>query len=272
MTKNRVLSRPLKKQTMAEQMAETVEELIISGQLIGGAALPTEPELAEQFGVSRAVVRDATRILMARGLVEVKHGRGVFVTEADNDAFAEALLLALRRAGASAWDVEQFEQLVFPEVVALAATQASGEELAAIRHLIEDYLATIAAYHDQWSGKTAPPAERDRLVAAYRQIMQAIFAATHNKVLQQLARPLLRLRNLRQWAKGEDSTPQDSLAVETHHFQQFLAALESQDADQARAIVSRVMVLPPEAVAAMRQTPVGEVTEIPVPLPKPTDL
>lgn len=44
------------------------------------------------------MVRDATRILMAQGLVEVKHGLGVFVTPPQNEAFGEALLLALRRA------------------------------------------------------------------------------------------------------------------------------------------------------------------------------
>ena len=78
MSKNPVFAKPVKKQTMAEQMAGTIQELILDSDLESGEALPTEPELAEQFGVSRAVVRDATRILMARGLVEVQHGRGVF--------------------------------------------------------------------------------------------------------------------------------------------------------------------------------------------------
>ena len=76
------------------------------------------------------MVRDATRILMAQRLVEVKHGLGVFVTPPQNEAFGEALLLALRRAGVTVWDVEQFEQVVLPEVVALAATTATAEEIA----------------------------------------------------------------------------------------------------------------------------------------------
>jgi len=108
MARKPMFSKFAKKQTLAEQMAETVQELILSGEVQGGVTLPTEPELAEQFGVSRAVVRDATRILMARGLVEVEHGRGVFVTQPQNEAFGEALLLALRRVGATVWDVEQF--------------------------------------------------------------------------------------------------------------------------------------------------------------------
>ena len=57
------------------------------------------------------MVRDATRILMAQGLVEVKHGLGVFVTPPQNEAFGEALFLALRRAGATVWDVEQCKNI-----------------------------------------------------------------------------------------------------------------------------------------------------------------
>ena len=66
MAKQTIFSQAVKKQTMAEQMAETIQELILSGALESGETLPTEPELAEQFGVSRAVVRDATDDVLGR--------------------------------------------------------------------------------------------------------------------------------------------------------------------------------------------------------------
>jgi len=113
--------------------------------------LPTEPELAAQFGVSRAVVRDGTRMLAAQGLVEAQHGRGVFVTASPVAAFGDALLLALRREGASAWDVERFEQMVMPEVQAEAARQATVEDVAEIQRLAEAYHAAFAAVtRDSW--------------------------------------------------------------------------------------------------------------------------
>jgi len=268
MSKQAIFSKPVKKQTMAEQMAETIQESILSGELESGAVLPTEPELAEQFGVSRAVVRDATRILMARGLVEVQHGRGVFVTQPENEAFGEALLLALRRVGANAWDVEQFEQILFPEVIALAAGSASDEELADIRHMAEAYLEVLADHQATWWGKEIPPAELERLLAGYQQVMKAIFGATHNRVIQQLAQPLLNLRNLRNWADDEETSPDTFLAVETAYWHRLLEALTSRDPTQARAVVVRLMELPPEAIEAMRCTPVGEMSEIPIPLPR----
>jgi len=267
MTKKSVFSKPIKKQTMAEQMAEAVQESILSGDLEGGAALPTEPELAEQFGVSRAVVRDATRILMARGLVEVVHGRGVFVTQPHNEAFGEALLLALRRVGATAWDVEQFEQIILPEVAALAATSASDEEIAQIRRLSEEYLKIVADHQAKWWGKDTPPAELERLTAAFRGVIGAIFAATHNQVFHQLAGPLLNLRNLRTWAETEENTPDTIIAVETDFIRQMIDAIASRDPTQARFTVAYLMELPPGAIQAMRQTPVGEIAVIPIPLP-----
>jgi len=267
MSKKPIFSRPVKKQTMAEQMAEAVQEAILSGDLESGAVLPTEPELAEQFGVSRAVVRDATRILMARGLVEVKHGRGVFVTQPHNEAFGEALLLALRRVGATAWDVEQFEQLILPEVVALAATAASDEEVATIRRLAEAYVEIFADHHATWGDNETPALELERLMAAFRQVMRAVFAATHNQVFLQLAQPLLNLRNLRNWAESDEDTPEDAIAVETSYMRHLIGAIASRDPAQARATVARMVELPPEAIEAMRQTPVGEISVIPVPLP-----
>lgn len=260
-----LVSKPVKRQTLAAQMAATIQELILSGELESGATLPTEPELAEQFGVSRAVVRDATRILMAQGLVEVRHGLGVFVTPAQNEAFGEALLLALRRAGATVWDVEQFEQVIFPEVIALASTTATAEEIAEIRRLIASYLELYAQHQTTWWGHAeVPVAELERLRAAYQKVMQAIFAATHNQVFQQLAQPLLKLRNLRSWREEDEGTPETTTQREASYFNQLMEVIAAGDPAQARATTTRLMRLPPEAIEAMRQTPIGEIPIIPV--------
>lgn len=253
---------------MAEQMAEAIQSLILSGELESGAALPTEPELAQQFEVSRAVVRDATRILMARGLVAVEHGRGVFVTQPQNEAFGEALLLALRRGGATAWDVEQFDQLIFPEVIALATVSASDEEILRIQNLIKSYLQIVSDHHTNWWNKEVPATELEGLLSASRQIMQAIYDATHNQVFQQLAQPLLKLRNLRDWVGAEDESAEIYIGLEAAYFDQLTEAILSRDPTQARSIVSRLMELPPEAITAMSQTPVGERSIIPIPFSK----
>ncbi|MBN2393150.1 MAG: FadR family transcriptional regulator [Anaerolineae bacterium] len=253
-------SRPVRKQTLAEQMAETIREAILSGELAAGADLPTEPQLCEQFGVSRAVVRDATRILMAQGLVSVEQGRGMTVTQSQTEAFGDALLMALRRAEATVWDVEQFEQLLFPEVVALAATTATDAEIAEVRALTEDYLALFNAYQVQWAERTPPATAQEELRQAFKHAIRAIFDATHNRLLQQLAPSLLHLHSLRNW---EDTThTSDVVASESAYLNTLVDLLAGRDADVARHTVRGMMQLPEYAAAAMRATPVGEIPVI----------
>lgn len=261
-------SRPVRKQTLAEQMAETIREAILSGELAAGADLPTEPQLCEQFGVSRAVVRDAIRLLMAQGLVTVAQGRGMTVTQTQNEAFGDALLIALRRAGATVWDVEQFEQLLFPEVVALAAITATDAEIAEVRTLADAYLALFRACQAQWAEQTPPAAVQEKLLHAFQRAIRAIFDATHNRVLQQLASPLLHLRSLRRW---EDAAHiGDAIPSESTYMHTLVDALAGRDADAARRAVARLMRLPEYAVAAMRATSIGEVAVIRDPEIPPT--
>jgi DNA-binding FadR family transcriptional regulator len=264
MAKKDLFSKPVKKQTLPEQMAETIKELILSGELEAGDVLPTEPELCEQFGVSRAVVRDATRILMALGLVEVKHGSGVYVTESQSAAFGEALLIALRRSGASAWDAEQFQQIMIPELIALASTTATDEEIAEIREHIQAYRRILIEFHTRrFQGISALPGELQDFREGSQNIMRAIFQASHNLVFQQLAQPLLNLRNLRTWQDDENDTPESLMELEMIHFNGLIDAIATRDPDLARKQVRQLMDLPPVAIEAMKQTPVGEQPKIP---------
>lgn len=258
-------SNKLQKQTLAEQVAWALEEAILEGEWSAGEALPTEPELADSFEVSRAVIRDATRMLAARGLVQAQHGRGVFVTESQAEAFGSALLLALRRNDASVWDVEQFEQMVFPQVCALAATAASDDDRAAIHQLGRVYIKKFSKMTKAYwrSEDKTPPEEIEVIRAAFIAFLHAIFEATHNKLWQLLAGPILQLRSIRHW-DDESIELETLIAIEKRHVDMITDAVLGQDPLKAQEIMSKLMVLPPEAVAAMRETPVGKAPQITV--------
>lgn len=61
------------------QMADQLREEIASGSLRPGALLPSERMLMDRYGVARGTVRQALQVLKAEGLVEARHGKGVFV-------------------------------------------------------------------------------------------------------------------------------------------------------------------------------------------------
>lgn len=254
-------SQPLKKQTLAEQIAVQIKDAILAGEWQAGDALPTEPELAEGFGVSRAVVRDATRMLAARGLVEAQHGRGVFVTASQAEAFGDALLLALRREGATVWDVEQFQQMILPEVYALAAVEATVEERQRVAETAQAYLDYYAQTLKMPEGEQEAETHA-RIRSLFAAFMTAVFDATHNKLWRLLAAPLLSLRNVRYWEETEHDTPESKLARESAAIQAIAMAVVDGDPAAARQVVRQVTDLPEEAIVAMRHTRVGDVPRI----------
>jgi GntR family transcriptional regulator len=62
------------------RVRDMIVEQIRSGALPPGSQLPTETALGEQYGVGRSTVREAVKLLVNDGIVEVQHGRGSFVT------------------------------------------------------------------------------------------------------------------------------------------------------------------------------------------------
>jgi GntR family transcriptional regulator len=84
-----------------QQLAELLIREIGSGALGPGARLPSEPELAERHRIGRPTVRQATELLVKRGLIERRRGAGTFVRSAPTrvDLFSLGGTLQSFRAG-----------------------------------------------------------------------------------------------------------------------------------------------------------------------------
>ena len=61
-------------QKMADMVAGRIRQMIARGAITDGEWLPTEPELMEQFGVSRPTLREAFRVLESESLISVRRG------------------------------------------------------------------------------------------------------------------------------------------------------------------------------------------------------
>lgn len=121
------------------QVAERIREAIIAGHLRPGDALPTERELAESLGVSRASVREALRALQAQGLVSASGppARTVVVPGAAGHA-RDALVTLLRLNGVCVADLMSFRALLEGEAVAMAAAHPDAPCLADAEAAIAD--------------------------------------------------------------------------------------------------------------------------------------
>jgi len=117
------------------QISTALRQKIVSEGLNTGDKLPSEARIAEEFGVSRTVVREAVAALRADGLVEPRRGAGVFVLEP-----AEATTAAFRSVDheriSSIVDLLELRSAVEMEAAALAAMRRSPaqEEIILQRH------------------------------------------------------------------------------------------------------------------------------------------
>jgi GntR family transcriptional repressor for pyruvate dehydrogenase complex len=83
---------------LSEQVADLLAHRILRGEWDPGHTLQSEAALGSQLGVSRSVVRDAVKTLVARGLVTIRQGAGTFVAEPTDAAYSDAIFILLLRS------------------------------------------------------------------------------------------------------------------------------------------------------------------------------
>ena len=110
-------------------LAAYLEDQIVHGFWQPGAKLPSERQFAEQFGVSRSVVREVLRSLIERHLVDVLPGRGAYVRDARASDAAGRLDAMLRRSHPTPRDLVEARTMLECAAAGLAAERAADVDL-----------------------------------------------------------------------------------------------------------------------------------------------
>lgn len=118
-------------QTVSEKLAEIVLR-DLSGQDAPEGWLPAERELSLQLGVSRSVVREATKRLETQGLVEIQHGLGVRVVNRLHHPLNGSLALLLPDLADRLQALIETRLTIEPEAAAQAARRATRAQLNAL--------------------------------------------------------------------------------------------------------------------------------------------
>ena len=127
-----------------EEVVSEIEQSVKSGVLSIGSRLPGERELAQQFGVSRVVIREAVRHLEARGIVEVRVGSGTYIRSVSGAALSKSLTLWLRIEDSAVLELYTVRQALEVTAASLAAVHATPEDLAQMRHLLDEWATLLA--------------------------------------------------------------------------------------------------------------------------------
>lgn len=165
---------PASVSSLSEQAAGQIMEMIlVEKRFRTGDKLPNELELAQELGISRVTLREAVRILCTRGIVEIRRGRGTFVT-ANGNAMAD--LTPLGNLAVSNRDLLEIRMMAEPAVAYYAAKRASAEEKRRIRELSDRIEHILTNDRDNIQ-------ERLRLEQDFH---NAIASASHNPFMNQL--------------------------------------------------------------------------------------
>lgn len=209
---------------LSGQVLLQIENMIAEG-FPPGAHLPTEDELAEQFHVSRIVIREAMKMLEDRGLVEVRAGRGTIVVPAKSDRVKASLYRLIRSSGTPMLQ----EMLQLLELRSVLEESAAG--LAAVRATEAD-LAKAEGALKTMHESTVPEA----IYAADLQFHIAIARATGNRFFEIVLEPLTEifLKQIQLSAK---------VNVGLKHHAEVLKAIQRHDPVAARLAVRRLLNL-----------------------------
>src|SRR6266498_6066282 len=120
---------PVDRTSVVGSVIEQLEGLIF-GAFEPGEALPAEGKLAEALGVSRLTVREATRSLEARGLLEITQGRRPRVAAPNGTLVGEFFRSAVRRDPRALLDLLEVRRALEVHIATLAAKRATKGDLA----------------------------------------------------------------------------------------------------------------------------------------------
>jgi GntR family transcriptional regulator, transcriptional repressor for pyruvate dehydrogenase complex len=131
----------LTSQTLSQKIERTIENAIREKKLTLGSKLPTEREMCESFGVSRTALREALRRLSARGLINIKKGSGMYVSEINIEDAIKSLNLYydLKFDKNLLTQIIEVRMLFEPEIAKLAATNRTEQHVAELRKNLDDF-------------------------------------------------------------------------------------------------------------------------------------
>ena len=218
----RKFAKIIKDRNLYQDVIKALKKAILSGTYPAGALLPSETELAKQFGVSRPVVREALRSLQSSGFVEIKRGikGGTFVRDTLRLPLFDDFASFIRYGRFRVDHLAQARLLVEPEVCRLAAKNATRAQIREMQDLVKRY------------GRIRNPDEKDPMYSLF-----------HRLVGRSCGNPIyaVLIENIMDFTEGFIRTikPVTQFIHEDHDHDEILIALENRDPERAAEVATQ---------------------------------
>ena len=126
----------LQKDHLYEQVADLLEQQILNNYE-DGARLPSEQHLAEEYSVSRTIIRESLKLLKERGLIDSKTGSGSYVTRPEAQNIADVVYRIIQMDQIDYVSVFDMRMILEMESISRAVNHVTIVEMKEMEHLLE---------------------------------------------------------------------------------------------------------------------------------------
>jgi len=215
-TQNKKLKRP----TLSKLVQEYIKEYVVDNDLRQGDAIPSEGQIAEDLGISRSSVREGVRALESLGIIEVRHGNGLFVRETNFDAVLKILSYNIMFETSTLLELLHLRRLLESSIISKVVKKINENNLEECRQILMKWEKNL--------DNNLPFSEQDRL------FHKILYRVAGNKLFTNLADVF--------WVayrKAESETipiARSGQSILEHH-RRILEAVEDRDAELAKQLM-----------------------------------
>jgi|GEM_PF-5721193 len=203
---------------LGDKIVEDLLAQLGSGRLREGSTIPSETALCADYKVTRGVVREAIRSLDARGFIKVAQGVRSTISPAHEWNILDPIWVSLNSDTSYLGDLHVTREMIEPEIAALAALNATKEDIQELRYLLNQ------------QQSCADDAEAlARIDIAWH---CALSRATHNRILVHMHNSMV---NLGVKTRIETTKFPGAIEEAAHWHEEIIKAIENKDSNLAKA-------------------------------------
>jgi GntR family transcriptional regulator, transcriptional repressor for pyruvate dehydrogenase complex len=137
---------PLKNERKSEHISKIILKYIEHNKLEPGQKLPSENELSKTLNVSTRSIREAFKILEARGFIEIMHGKGAFYIDRGYYKYIESLTASLnfnQKKDSILLNLNEVRKIIETAIIEKVAVRRTDEDITKLRDIIEKLVSSV---------------------------------------------------------------------------------------------------------------------------------
>lgn len=125
--------------SVVQQVIDNLTEAMLNRQLRPGDKIPTEAELAESMGVGRNSIREAVKILVYLGVLEIRRAEGTFVCDGFSESMIDPMIYGIILDKEDSYEnLMELREMMEVGVMQLAMKKVTQKELDVLKNKLED--------------------------------------------------------------------------------------------------------------------------------------